>query len=125
MTTARDIMHQGVDCVPEHETLDRAAQMMRDHHVGSLPVCGADNRLKGIITDLFPMWLAWLAGAVAVVRVLAAFGVAAGLIAPGAVAMHIVIGVLVAAWLLATSWLLVREHLPAGSPTTARVVRHA
>jgi CBS domain-containing protein len=51
MTTARDIMHRGVDCVPEHETLDRAAQMMRDHHVGSLPVCGADNRLKGIITD--------------------------------------------------------------------------
>ncbi|MEU8006040.1 CBS domain-containing protein [Catellatospora sp. NPDC049111] len=51
MTTARNIMHQGVDCVPEHETLDRAAQMMRDHHVGSLPVCGADNRLTGIITD--------------------------------------------------------------------------
>ncbi len=51
MTTARDIVHQGVDCVPEHETLDGAAQMMRDHHVGSLPVCAADNRLKGIITD--------------------------------------------------------------------------
>ena len=44
-------MHKGVECVPEHETLDRAAQMMRDHKVGSLPVCGADNRLKGIITD--------------------------------------------------------------------------
>lgn len=75
-------------------------------------------------TRVFPMWLAWLAGVVAVVRVLAAFGVAAGLIAPGAVAMHIVIGVLAGAWLLATSWLLVREHLPAGSPTAVRV-RHA
>jgi CBS domain-containing protein len=25
--------------------------MMRDGHVGSLPICGPDNRLQGIITD--------------------------------------------------------------------------
>jgi CBS domain-containing protein len=25
--------------------------MMRDLHVGSLPICGLDNRLQGIITD--------------------------------------------------------------------------
>jgi CBS domain-containing protein len=51
MTTARDMMHPGVECVPEHETLDRAAQLMREHNVGSLPICGDDDRLKGIITD--------------------------------------------------------------------------
>src|SRR5262245_23500072 len=51
MTTARDVMHTGAECIPEHETLDRAAQMMRDHQVGSLPICGDDDRLKGIITD--------------------------------------------------------------------------
>lgn len=51
MTTARNLMHPGVECIPEHETLDRAAQLMREHHVGSLPVCGDDQRLKGIITD--------------------------------------------------------------------------
>jgi CBS domain-containing protein len=51
MTNARNIMHQGVECVPEGETLDRAAQLMREHNVGSLPVCGSDDRLKGIITD--------------------------------------------------------------------------
>jgi CBS domain-containing protein len=45
------MMHPGVECVPEHETLDRAAQLMREHNIGSLPICGADNRLKGIITD--------------------------------------------------------------------------
>jgi CBS domain-containing protein len=45
------MMHSGVECVPEHETLDRAAQLMREHNVGSLPICGNDNRLKGIITD--------------------------------------------------------------------------
>ncbi|WP_412542307.1 CBS domain-containing protein [Longispora sp. K20-0274] len=51
MSSARDIMHAGVECVPEMETLDRAAQMMRDRNVGSLPICGSDNKLKGIITD--------------------------------------------------------------------------
>jgi CBS domain-containing protein len=51
MTTARSMMHSGVECVPEHETLDRAAQLMREHNVGSLPICGNDDRLKGIITD--------------------------------------------------------------------------
>lgn len=49
--TAKDLMHPGVECVQTHETLDRAAQMMRDLDVGALPVCGNDDRLKGIITD--------------------------------------------------------------------------
>ena len=51
MTTARDIMHVGVTCIGEHETLQHAAQQMRDLDVGSLPVCGDDDRLLGIITD--------------------------------------------------------------------------
>jgi CBS domain-containing protein len=51
MTTARDIMHVGVTCIGERETLQQAAQQMRDLDVGSLPVCGDDDRLRGIITD--------------------------------------------------------------------------
>lgn len=51
MTTAKQMMHLGVECVPATETLDRAAQMMRDMQVGSLPICGPDNKLKGILTD--------------------------------------------------------------------------
>ncbi|HUC27035.1 MAG TPA: CBS domain-containing protein, partial [Streptosporangiaceae bacterium] len=51
MTTARDIMHPGAQCVGEHESLQRAAQLMRDLDVGALPICGDDNRLKGIVTD--------------------------------------------------------------------------
>jgi CBS domain-containing protein len=51
MTTARDIMHVGVTCIGERETLQHAAQHMRDLDVGSLPVCGEDDRLRGIITD--------------------------------------------------------------------------
>ncbi|ADG89968.1 putative signal transduction protein with CBS domains [Thermobispora bispora DSM 43833] len=49
--TARDVMHRGVQCVGEHDSLRRAAQMMRDLNVGALPICGEDDRLKGIITD--------------------------------------------------------------------------
>lgn len=44
-------MSQGAECIAAHETLDRAAQMMRDRGVGALPVCGSDDRLQGIITD--------------------------------------------------------------------------
>ena len=51
MTTARDIMHPGVRCVPEDASLLEAARMMRDLDVGSLPICGNDDRLRGIITD--------------------------------------------------------------------------
>jgi CBS domain-containing protein len=51
MTTARDIMHVGATCIGEHETLQHAAQQMRDLDIGSLPVCGDDDRLRGVITD--------------------------------------------------------------------------
>ena len=37
--------------VAASDTLETAAWMMRDGHVGSLPICGPDNRLQGIITD--------------------------------------------------------------------------
>jgi CBS domain-containing protein len=51
MTTAKDIMHTGATWIPRHETLDRAAQMMRDLDVGALPIADQDERLCGIITD--------------------------------------------------------------------------
>ncbi|MBB1251895.1 CBS domain-containing protein [Streptomyces alkaliterrae] len=51
MTTAKDIMHPGAQWIPATETLDRAAQLMRDLDVGALPVSDADERLCGIVTD--------------------------------------------------------------------------
>jgi CBS domain-containing protein len=51
VTTAREIMHPGVQCVDEDASLVEAARMMRDLDVGSLPICGKDDRLHGIITD--------------------------------------------------------------------------
>ena len=51
MATARDIMTGGAECVGENETLVDAARKMRDLDVGSLPICGDDQRLKGMVTD--------------------------------------------------------------------------
>lgn len=51
MTTAREIMHAGAQCIQEDQTLLDAARMMRDLDVGSLPICGQDDKLHGMITD--------------------------------------------------------------------------
>jgi CBS domain-containing protein len=51
MTSARDLMTAGAECVGEQESLVEAARKMRDLDVGALPICGEDNRLKGVLTD--------------------------------------------------------------------------
>jgi CBS domain-containing protein len=51
MTTAREIMTPDVTCVAETEDMVTAARKMADLDVGSLPICGSDNRLKGMLTD--------------------------------------------------------------------------
>ncbi|SFC42174.1 CBS domain-containing protein [Streptomyces aidingensis] len=51
MTTARDIMNEGARWIPATETLDRAAQIMRDLDVGALPVSDQNERMCGIVTD--------------------------------------------------------------------------
>jgi CBS domain-containing protein len=49
--TAREIMSGGAECVGENETLTAAAEKMARLDVGSLPICGEDDRLKGMLTD--------------------------------------------------------------------------
>ena len=51
MTVARDIMTTGARCVGENETLVDAARLMASLDVGALPICGEDERLKGMLTD--------------------------------------------------------------------------
>jgi CBS domain-containing protein len=51
MTVARDIMTPDPTCVKEDQTLVDAARLLRDLDVGALPICGNDNRLKGMLTD--------------------------------------------------------------------------
>ena len=49
--TAREIMSGGVECVGENETVIDAARKMARLDVGALPICGEDDRLKGMLTD--------------------------------------------------------------------------
>ncbi|MGW8990992.1 CBS domain-containing protein [Streptomyces zhihengii] len=51
MTKAREIMTGGTECVGAEETVLDAARMMKDLGVGALPICGTDNKLKGMLTD--------------------------------------------------------------------------
>jgi CBS-domain-containing membrane protein len=47
----RDIMSDDCTCIGENETLLDAAKKLADLDVGSLPICGEDDRLKGMLTD--------------------------------------------------------------------------
>ena len=49
--TARDIMTPNAECAQANETLVDAARKMQQLNVGALPICGEDNRLKGMLTD--------------------------------------------------------------------------
>jgi CBS domain-containing protein len=51
MATARDIMTGGTECIGENETLEDAAKKLADLDVGAMPICGEDDRLKGMLTD--------------------------------------------------------------------------
>lgn len=51
MTKARDIMTPDAACVSASDTVLDAAKRMSDLSVGALPICGEDNKLKGMLTD--------------------------------------------------------------------------
>ncbi|MGX7828662.1 CBS domain-containing protein [Actinokineospora sp. 24-640] len=51
MTTARELMTPDPVCVDSSSTIREAARKMASSSVGSLPICGEDGKLKGMITD--------------------------------------------------------------------------
>ena len=50
-TKARDVMTPDAKCVGENETITDAAKQLKDLGVGAMPICGEDDRLKGMLTD--------------------------------------------------------------------------
>jgi CBS domain-containing protein len=48
---ARDVMTPNPECVGENETVLDAAKKLADRGFGAMPICGEDNRLKGMLTD--------------------------------------------------------------------------
>ncbi|MDG9706363.1 CBS domain-containing protein [Streptomyces sp. DH37] len=51
MPKAREIMTEGAECVGADDDMLEAARKMTELGVGALPICGTDNRLKGVVTD--------------------------------------------------------------------------
>ena len=49
--TARDVMSADCECVGENESVLDAAKRLAELGVGSMPICGEDDRLKGMLTD--------------------------------------------------------------------------
>ena len=48
---AREIMSDDCTCIGENESVLDAAKLLAKLDVGSVPICGEDNRLKGMLTD--------------------------------------------------------------------------
>ena len=44
-------MSGGAECIGENDTLADAARQLAELDVGAMPICGEDNRLKGMLTD--------------------------------------------------------------------------
>jgi CBS domain-containing protein len=49
--TAREVMTENCQCIGENETVADAAKKLAELDVGSMPICGEDDRLKGMLTD--------------------------------------------------------------------------
>src|SRR5215213_10379477 len=48
---ARDIMTPDPQCIGENDTVLDAAKQLAELDVGAMPICGEDDRLKGMLTD--------------------------------------------------------------------------
>jgi CBS domain-containing protein len=49
--TAREVMTGDAECVSSESTIREAAKQLASLDVGALPICGEDDRLKGMLTD--------------------------------------------------------------------------
>ena len=51
MSAVREFMTTDARCIKEGQSLVDAARMMMDLDCGSLPICGDDGKLTGMVTD--------------------------------------------------------------------------
>jgi CBS domain-containing protein len=48
---ARDVVSPDAQCIGEDDSVAQAAQRLAELGVGAMPICGNDDRLKGVLTD--------------------------------------------------------------------------
>lgn len=51
MTRVAETMTDNCQCVGEHDSVRDAARRMAELNAGAMPICGDDDRLKGMVTD--------------------------------------------------------------------------
>src|SRR3954469_2138101 len=51
MTTAREIMTEGVEFIDLNATVEEAARKMASTDIGAIPICNEEGRLQGMVTD--------------------------------------------------------------------------
>jgi CBS domain-containing protein len=51
MPLAGEIMTEDCRCMGEHDSVRDAARRLAELRIGAMPICGDDDRLKGMITD--------------------------------------------------------------------------
>ena len=49
--TAREIMTGSAECIGENDSIVDAAKKLQKLDIGAMPICGEDDRLKGMLTD--------------------------------------------------------------------------
>ncbi len=49
--TARDLMTEGCECIDAGATVTDVARKLAELNVGAMPICGDDDKLKGMLTD--------------------------------------------------------------------------
>jgi CBS domain-containing protein len=49
--TVREVMSSDCECINSNETVLDAAKKLKELNVGAMPICGEDDRLKGMLTD--------------------------------------------------------------------------
>jgi CBS domain-containing protein len=49
--TAREVMTGGAECIGENDSILDAAKRLAELDVGAMPICGEDDRLKGMLSD--------------------------------------------------------------------------
>jgi CBS domain-containing protein len=49
--TAREVMTSDAQCIGENDSVLDAAKRLSELGVGAMPICGEDQRLKGMLTD--------------------------------------------------------------------------
>jgi CBS domain-containing protein len=51
MTATKEVMTEGCECIGENDSVIDASKRLAELDVGSMPICGEDDKLKGMLTD--------------------------------------------------------------------------